>query len=77
MGMKVITGTVFQGKVEVPAGSIAEGESVMILAPEQGGPVRLTSEEEDDLLASLEEIRGGDFIDGQELIDELRAKRPS
>ena len=75
--MRVVTGTVVHGKVEVPADSIAEGERVMILAPEQGGPVLLSPEEEEDLFASLEEIRRVDFIDGQDLIDELRAARRS
>ncbi|MFL6194025.1 MAG: hypothetical protein ACJ75H_07630 [Thermoanaerobaculia bacterium] len=44
----------------------------LIPEPEQGVPVRLTLEEEEDLFASLEEIRRGEFIDGQDLLDELR-----
>jgi hypothetical protein len=71
--MRVITGTVVHGKVEVPEG-FAEGAHVMILAPETSGPIRLTPWEEEELSAALDEIRRGDFIDGQDLIAELRSQ---
>ena len=71
--MKVMTGTVVHGKVEVPD-SVAEGAYVMILAPETGGPIRLTQEEEGELLAAMDEIRRGEFIDGKDLVDELRSQ---
>jgi hypothetical protein len=75
--MKVITGTVVQGKVEIPADSVAEGSHVMILALEPDEPVRLTLEEEEELLASMEQIRRGEFVDGQDPIDELRSRLQS
>lgn len=68
-----MTGTVVHGRVQVPD-SVAEGAHVMILAPEAEGTVRLTSEEEEELFAAMEEIRRGEFIDGQDLVDEIRAQ---
>jgi hypothetical protein len=37
------------------------------------GGFRLTKDEEDELFASVQEIRNGDFIDGDELLAELRS----
>jgi hypothetical protein len=71
--MKFMTGTVVQGKVQVPD-SVADGVRVMILAPESEEPLRLTPDEENDLFEAMEEIRRGEFIDGQDLVDEIRAQ---
>ena len=73
--MKVLSGTVVQGKVEVPADSFADGDRVMILAPEASEPIRLTPEEEEELLEAVEQIRQGKYVDGQTFLDELRSKR--
>ena len=35
--MKVMSGTVVGGKVELPTQALAEGEHVMVVAPEAGG----------------------------------------
>lgn len=71
-----MTGTVVHGRVQVPD-SVAEGARVMILAPEAEETVRLTAQEEDELFAAMEEIRRGEFIDGQDLVDEIRAQLQS
>lgn len=71
--MKVLTGTVVQGRVEVPVDSIAEGAHVMIVALEPGEPIRLTPEEEEELWTSFQQIRQGEYVDGDDLIAELRA----
>jgi hypothetical protein len=73
--MKVLSGTVVQGKIEIPADSLADGASVMILAPEPDEPIRLTPEEEEELLEAVEQIRQGNYVDGQALLDELRSHR--
>lgn len=72
--MKVLTGTVVQGKVEVPGDSLAEGAHVMIVALEPGEPVRLTPEEEEELWTSFQQIRRGEYVDGDDLIAELRSR---
>lgn len=71
--MKVITGTVVDGKIEVPAGALSDGESVAILARGPDEPMRLTAEQEEELAQAVEEIRQGKFVDGDELLAELKA----
>ena len=65
--MKVITGMVVDGKIELPAESVAEGAHVMVLALESDEPIRLSAAEEQELAESMEQIRRGEFIDGDEL----------
>jgi hypothetical protein len=72
--MRVITGTVVNGKIEIPAELIEEGAHVMVLAPELGEPVRLSAAEEDELTEAMEQIRRGEYIDAEELLDELRSR---
>ncbi len=71
--MKVITGTVVDGKIEVPAGELSDGESVAILARDSDEPIRLTAEQDEELSRAVEEIRRGKFVEGDELLAELRA----
>jgi hypothetical protein len=70
--MKVISGTVVGGKVEVPEGVLAEGDRVAIVAAEPAEPIQLTPEQEAELVAAVEDIRRGKYVDGQELLAELR-----
>ena len=72
--MKLATGTVIDGRVEVPAEFVAEGTHVMVLAPEPGEPVRLSPAEEAELTEAMEQIDRGEYIDGQVLLDDLRAR---
>jgi hypothetical protein len=73
--MKVATGTVVDGRVEVPEEFAAEGLRVVILAPESREGVTLTQEEEQALLEAAEAIGRGDFVDGHQLLEELRSLR--
>ena len=73
--MRVITGTVVDRKVELPADLVAEGTHVMVLAPEADEPVRLSPSDEAELLEAMEEIQRGDFVDGQDLLADLKARR--
>jgi hypothetical protein len=73
--MKVITGTVVDGKVELPAELLAEGVHVMILAPDSDEPIRLSTAEESELLEAMEAINRGDFVDGDDLLNEIRSGR--
>jgi len=74
--MKALVGTVVDGKVEVPAEVIAEGARVMVLSPESDEPIRLSLAEERELADAIEQIRRGEFIDGDDLLKELRSRRP-
>jgi hypothetical protein len=72
--MKVITGTVIDGRVEIPAEAVAEGAHVMVLAPESDEPIRLSPAEEQELLEAMEQIRRGEYMEGQDLLSELRSR---
>ena len=72
--MKAMTCRIVDGRVEVPAELAAEGSQVVILVPAGGEPVRLSPEEEQDLFESMEEIRRGEFVDGRDLLNELRSR---
>ena len=61
-----------EGKVELPEEFASEGTQVVILVPESGEPVRLSQAEERELSEAMEEIRRGEFVDGTELLNELR-----
>ena len=52
--MRVTTGRVVNGKIEVPGEEFAEGMVVTILAPEDRGTFTLGPEAEAALLASIE-----------------------
>jgi hypothetical protein len=73
--MKAVTGTIVSGKIEVPEEFAAEGARVVVLAPESGEPVLLSSAEENELWEAMEEIRRGDYVDGEDLLNELRSLR--
>jgi hypothetical protein len=68
--MKTILGRVVGGKIEA-GDEFDEGTPVAIVAFEQGG-VELTEEEEAELADSLAAVRRGEFIDGYQLLRELR-----
>ena len=70
--MRIVTGTVVDGKVEVSS-EIEEGTSVAVLAPD-GEPVVLTPAQEEELSRSIRQIRAGQFVDGWDLLEEIKAK---
>ena len=70
--MRVTTGRVVNGKIEVPDEELAEGMVVTILTPEDRGAFTLGPEAEAALLASIEEADRGEVISGEELLRELR-----
>lgn len=71
--MRVMTGKVVDGKVDVPA-DLAEGSTVAIVMPDEGG-FTLSSAEEQQLADAIAEIDRGEFVDGQALLAELRDRR--
>lgn len=70
--MRVTTGKVVNGKIEVPGEELAEGMVVTILAPENRGTFTLSPEAEPALLASIEEADRGEVISAEELFRDLR-----
>jgi hypothetical protein len=72
--MKLVTGTVENGKVILPEGEFEEGAAVAVLASSRDEPVRLTSAEEEALIESLAEIRAGNYVSGVDLLQQLRSR---
>ncbi len=70
--MKVISGTVVDGKIDVPIDTLAEGDRVAILAADSTEPIQLTPEQEDELVAAVADIRRGKYVDGQDVVADLR-----
>ncbi len=71
--MKIITGTVVAGKVELPRHVLAEGERVAVVAPEAGEPVSLSPVQEREVTEAMAAIRRGEYVDGADLLAELRS----
>jgi hypothetical protein len=67
--MKVIKGKVVSGKVVVE-GSLPEGATVTVLAPE-GDVFTLTPDEESALLAAISEADRGAAVDAEAVLREL------
>lgn len=70
--MKILTGKVVGGRVELPPGAAAEGTDVTILIPEEEASFTLTPAEVRLLQESIDEIARGEVVDGWELLAELR-----
>ena len=70
--MKVVKGKVVSGRVEVD-GSLPEGATVTVLAPD-GDVFTLTSEEEASLLAAIAEADQGDVVEAESILRKLGGK---
>jgi len=68
--MKVITARVVDGKIALDT-DLEEGTTVAILAADDTG-FCLTSEEQNELSDALDAIRRGDYVDGRQLLQELK-----
>jgi hypothetical protein len=70
--MRVTTGTVVGGKVELPGETLAEGTVVTVLARENAETFTLGPDAEAALLAAIEEAERGRCISGEEVLRGLR-----
>jgi len=73
--MKLVTGKVTGGKVEVEGELLEEGSIVTILSRESDGTFALTPAQEVELLRAIEEANQGDVIDGDELLRALSSRQ--
>jgi hypothetical protein len=71
--MKVITGRVVGGKIELSS-PLEDGTAVAVLAADETG-FQLSPEEKQELADALASIRRGDFEDGRALLAELKHPR--
>jgi len=70
--MRIATGKVIQGKLELEGDSLEEGAIVTVLVPEPDETFELTPEEETALEESLNQAAQGRFVDAESLLRELR-----
>jgi hypothetical protein len=70
-GMRVTTGRVVAGRIEVPGEIFVEGQVVTVLAPEEDETFTLTPEAEAALLAAMAEGDRGDVVSAEELFRQL------
>ena len=70
--MRLVTGTVVNGKIIVEGEPLAEGMVVTILAREAQETFEVPPELEDELLESIAEANRGDTISADQLLQRLR-----
>jgi hypothetical protein len=70
--MRVTTGTVVNGKIEVPGEKLPEGTVVTVLSAEDREAFALAADAEATLLLRIEEAERGEVISGAELLREIR-----
>ena len=70
--MQIVTGTVVNGKVVIEGAPLEEGAVVAVLARGADEPFTLSEQQENELLAAMEEIERGDFVTLDELVESLR-----
>ncbi len=70
--MIITTGKVNGGSIEVEAGTLPEGASVTILAPEDGELFELDNDNEARLLAAIDEAERGDVINAKKVLEQIR-----
>lgn len=69
--MRVTTGRVVDGRIEVPGESFAEGSTVTVLSPENDETFTLSSDEEAALLEAMAEGDRGEVVPADEFLREL------
>jgi len=70
--MKVLAAKVVDGKVDIGS-DFEEGSTVVVIGSVSDAP-RLTPAEEQELEEALAAIRAGEFVDGRELLADLKAR---
>jgi hypothetical protein len=72
--MTIVHGRVVNGRIEVDGGvALRDGTDVEISIP-AGDEYDLTEEQEAEIEASIAEIERGEWVDGDEIIKELRRR---
>jgi len=71
--VKVLTAKVVGGRLDVPEGTLHEGETVTLVVQGDEAEFTLTNEEQAFLAESLEQIRRGEWVDGWQLLEQLKS----
>jgi len=71
--MKMLTATVVDGRLELPEGTLHDGDTVTLLVPEREEKgFHLSDDQQADLRAAIAEADRGDTVNGRQLLDELK-----
>ena len=70
--MRIATGKVIRGKLDLDGDSLEEGATVTVLVSEPDETFTLTPDEEVALEESLKQAARGEFVDADALLRELR-----
>jgi hypothetical protein len=69
--MKVITGTVVEGKIVVEGEPLTDGSKVTVIAQEDEETFELSPKQEAEILEAISEIEQGKGIDGRRFLEGL------
>ncbi|HEX3069886.1 MAG TPA: hypothetical protein VHX14_15055 [Thermoanaerobaculia bacterium] len=69
--MKIISGTVLEGRIIVEGERLTEGEQVTVLRHEGNETFQVSPEEKRMLLESIAQADRGEFVDVDELLNEI------
>lgn len=69
--MQIATGTVVNGKIVVEGVSLPEGAVVAVVSRGADESFVLTEAQENELLAAMEEIKRGEYVTLEELLQSL------
>jgi len=69
--MRITTGKVVGGKIVIDDAPLTEGQSVTVLAPEQGETFELDGKAEAALVAAMRELDSGQALVGDDLLATL------
>lgn len=70
--MKIVTGRVVHGRIDVPEYVLTEGSVVTMLVSEEEEGFELSPELEDELVEAMAEADRGETVDGWELLRALK-----
>ncbi len=71
--MKIITGTVLEGRIVAEGERLTEGEQITVLRREGNETFQVSPEEKRILLESIGQADRGEFVDVNELLHEIDA----
>ncbi len=69
--MKVMSGTVVEGKIVVDGEPLTDGSKVTVIAPDDEVTFELSPQQETEILIAISEIEQGKGIDGRRFLEEL------
>ena len=70
--MKILTAKYINGRLDLPEGSLNEGDIVTLLVADEDEQFILTPEETSRLEAAIAQANKGESTDGWNLLEELR-----